>query len=102
MQIMGISPVNFNSRIRIPMKDGSTTVLRVVNKPNSSKVTEVSGDVMRKGKSVKQIMYKNKKGFSDERFAVIIETICKDAINPEEASNKITLNQLMHTIDYDA
>ena len=103
MKILGISqpaPCNFGSRIRIPMKNGTTTVLNIVNKPHSGKITQISGDIMHKGKSLEKILYKNKKGFSDERFAEIIETLCKDAINPEEASYKITMNQLMHTIDY--
>lgn len=105
MQITGISQsmsLNFGSKIRIPMNDGTTTVLDIANKPNSYKVTKISGDIMSKGKSLHKILYQNKKGFSDERFAAILENLCKNAVDPEGASFKIINDLAIKMIDYEA
>ena len=105
MQTMGISPViglNFGSRIRIPMNDGTTTVLDIVSKPHSYKVTKVTGDIMSKGKSIAKINYQNKHGFSDERFAAIVDELCQKAVDPQGASFKIINNIIAKTVDYEA
>ena len=107
MQIAGISQMqalNFGSKVRIPLNDGTTAVLDVISKPRSYKVTEVTGDIMSHGKSLKKISYKNKKGFSDERFAAIVDIICKNAVDPEGASFKIINNVIAKTknLDYEA
>ena len=103
MQIAGISQMqalNFGSKVRIPLNDGTTAVLDVISKPRSYKVTEVTGDIMSHGKSLKKISYKNKKGFSD----AIVDIICKNAVDPEGASFKIINNVIAKTknLDYEA
>ena len=85
------------------MKDGTTAVLDIVSKPRSYKVTEINGDIMCKGKSLEKIHYRNKNGFSDERFAAILDSICRNATDPKSASFKITNNLAMtKSIDYEA
>lgn len=98
---MNISAISNNSnpkfgitsKVRIPMKDGTTTLLNVTGevKTNGSVIiTRIFGDIMSKGKSIGKIKeYKDKNGFKIERFAVISEKIGKNAKEPDTVSDKI-------------
>jgi hypothetical protein len=99
---MNILPVSNNyspnfgitSKVRIPMKDGSTTLLNVTGEAKkdgySVKITKIVGDIMRKGKSIgKTKEYENKTGFSEERFAVISEELGQNAKDPDSVMDKI-------------
>ena len=96
MQILAMSSMsnlNFGT-VRVPMKDGTTAVLDVVRSTkNKADIVEISGNIMKQGKSVQKIFYHNKKGFKPERLAVIIESICKNAINIEQAITDIIMDR---------
>lgn len=93
------------SKVRIPMKDGTTTLLKVTGdvKNDSVKITKIVGDIMSKGKSIgKTKKYANKKGFDVESFAVISEEIGKNAKEPETVLGKIFEAINKPNVDYNA
>jgi len=111
---MNISAISSNSnpnfgvtsKVRIPMKDGTTTLLNVtgeVNKNGTIKITKIFGDIMSKGKSIgKTKEYANKKGFDNQRFAVISEELSKDAKEPDTVMDKLFDAIKKPNIDYNA
>lgn len=95
------------SKVRIPMKNGTTTLLEVtgdVRKDGTAKITKIIGNIMHKGKSVGQTKeYINENGFSIERFAAISDELSKGAKDePADVADKIFDSIVMPRIDYNA
>ena len=98
---MNILPISNNlnpnfgitNQARIPMKNGTTALLNVTGEATHKgfpKITEITGDIMHKGKVVGKVKeYRNKKGFDVQRLAAIIEELGKDAKNPNTVMDKI-------------
>ena len=102
------SNLNFGitSKVRIPMKNGTTTLLKVTGEKNNKGkpiYTDIIGDIMQKGKVIGQTKeYHNKNGFKDERFAVICEELSQGAKEPDTVMDKI-MDSIQHpNIDLNA
>lgn len=110
MYISAINSTNLNfgltSKVRIPMKDGTTTLLYVTGHKSRKwdyVFTRIVGDKMWKGKVVGQIKeYNNKNGFGDERLAVISEEIGIGAEEPDTVVDKIIDSIARPNVDYNA
>lgn len=94
------------SKVRIPMQDGTTTLLNVtgeVKKNGTVKIMKIYGDIMSKGKSIgKTKKYENRNGFDTQRFAVITEELAKDAKEPDTVMDKIFAAINKPRVDYNA
>ena len=111
---MNISPISYNSnpnfgitsKVRIPMKDGTTTLLFVVGdakKNGSLKIKRIFGKIMSKGKAIADTKnYVNKKGFDEQELAVIATELGTDAKNPEPIIGDIIDSIACPRIDYNA
>ncbi len=110
MNIASINSTNPNfgitSKVRIPMKNGTTTLLSVTGEKNSKGVavfTDIIGDIMHKGKVVgKTKEYHNKHGFNDQRLAAICDELSKDAKEPDSVIYQVMDSIQKPNIDFNA
>ena len=94
---LGYNP-NFGlkGKVRIPMKNGTTALLTVEGDEKAVKITRICGDILNNGKVVGKIKdYHNKKGFDENRLAVICTELEKNAKDPESVVFKI-FDAIMH------
>ena len=99
------SNLNFGitSKVRIPMKNGTTTLLNVTGDTKKCNITDIIGNIMYKGKVIGQTKeYHNKKGFNDQRFAVICEELSQGAKEPDTVMDKIIDSIQRPNIDLNA
>ena len=91
------------SKVRIPMKNGTTTLLNVTGDTDKCNITDIIGNIMYKGKVIGQTKeYHNKNGFKDQRFAVICEELSQGAKEPDTVIDKI-MDSIQHpNIDLNA
>lgn len=79
----------FNGEIRFPMKDGSTAVFKVLTN-NKIKIKELSYDVFKKGKVIKNDSYTWKRGVEFEGLSSKIDKISKQlGLHKEDVSDII-------------
>lgn len=110
MNITSINSTNPNfgikSKVRIPMQNGTTTLLEVTGEKNHkgmSIFTDIVGDIMHKGRIVgKTKEYHNKRGFNDQKLAAICEELSKDAKEPDTVIDKVIASIEAPNIDYNA
>ena len=108
---MNISAIANNSnpnfgiicKVRIPMKDGTTALLRVkgdLTKNDTVKITQVTGDIMSKGKSIgKTKEYVEKDGFDEYGVIFMSNEIGEKAKEPDKVLDKI-VDAMYKILDY--
>ena len=133
MQVQNISVssnLNFGkiSKVRIPMKDGTTKLLEVTGEVNSYngtiEITDIVGKIMHKGKEIGEnrpektgvstiiknlfkdkgckIDFEPEYGFRDEELAVIGEEIAQGSREPDTVISKIFNSIAEPNIDLNA